>query len=137
MSFVPNLTILLAAIAGWLTGAVWYGVFGKLWMAALGKTKDEMCANQGTPAFYLPFVIAFAASFVMAWTLNGIMHHVGAITVRSGLISGAFIWFGFVLTTMATNNAFGRRRFALTLIDGGHWLAGLLVIGAVLGALGS
>ena len=31
--------ILAAAVAAWLVGAVWYGVLGKQWMAALGWTE--------------------------------------------------------------------------------------------------
>jgi hypothetical protein len=50
------------------------------------------------------------------------------------LISGAFIWFGFMLTTMAVNNAFTGRKVMLTAIDAGHWLGVMLIIGAILGA---
>jgi hypothetical protein len=35
------------------------------------------------------------------------------------------------------NYAFGNRKLALSLIDGGHWLAVLLIMGAVIGAFGS
>ena len=43
---------------------------------------------------------------------------------------------GFVATTITVNNAFQKRSFALTLIDGGHWLLVLLVQGTVLGLMG-
>ena len=45
------------------------------------------------------------------------MTHLGAFTLRAGIISAAFCWFGFVLTTMATNNAFAGRRTMLTVLD--------------------
>jgi len=64
------------------------------------------------------------------------MGHLGPVTVRSGIISGALIWLGFVITTIAVNNAFQRRKPMLTVIDGGHWLLALVVQGAVLGWLG-
>jgi hypothetical protein len=57
------------------------------------------------------------------------------VTVRRGVIAGALCWFGFVLTTMAVNNIFARRDRRLILVDGGHWLLVLLLMGAVLGAL--
>jgi Protein of unknown function (DUF1761) len=72
----------------------------------------------------------------MAWVLAGLIKHIGPVTIRAGLISGGFCWFGFVLTTITVNNAFGGRKYALTAIDSGHWLAVLLVIGAILGGLG-
>ena len=46
------------------------------------------------------------------------------------------MWLGFVITTMAVNNAFRGAKPALTLIDGGHWLGVLLLQGAVIGWLG-
>ena len=55
---------------------------------------------------------------------------------RAGLISAAFVWFGFVLTTMTVNNAFTIRKPMLTVIDSLHWLGGLLIIGAIVGAWG-
>ena len=133
---VNYLSIVLAAIAGWITGAVWYGAFGKQWLAALGRTKEDMSMQRGTAAFYTPFVLAFIANLIMAWVMAGLIRHIGPVTIRAGVISGAFCWFGFVLTTITVNNAFGGRKYALTAIDSGHWLAVLLVIGAVLGALG-
>jgi hypothetical protein len=81
--------------------------------------------------------VAFVAELVMAWTLAGILFHVGPITVRSGIIAGALCWFGFVLTTMLVNNSFERRDRRLILIDAGHWLLVFLLMGAVLGALRS
>ena len=72
----------------------------------------------------------------MAFLLSGLMAHVGPLSLRSGIISGALIWVGFVITTIAVNNAFQRRKVMLTVIDGGHWLLALIVEGAVLGALG-
>ena len=70
----------------------------------------------------------------MAWVLAGLMAHIGPITIRSGLISAGFVWFGFVLTTIAVNNAFSGRKPMLTVIDAGHWLGVLLIMGAVIGA---
>jgi hypothetical protein len=72
----------------------------------------------------------------MAWMLAGILGHLGAVTVKNGVISGASCWFGFVLTAVAANNAFGGRKVMLTVIDAGHWLAALVLMGAIVGAFG-
>ncbi len=55
-----------------------------------------------------PFVIAFVGLVVMACVLAGVIGHLGPgeVTVRNGMITGAFMWLGFVITTMAVNNAF-------------------------------
>lgn len=136
------LVMLAAAVASWLFGAMWYGTFGKLWVSAQGLTVDEFKARQAEKAGKLsaqfPFIVAFVAQLIMAYVLYGLMKHVAhtnPLSVRTGLISAAFIWFGFMLTAMAVNNAFTGRKIMLTVIDAGHWLGVMLVLGAVLGAL--
>ena len=49
---------------------------------------------------------------------------------------GAFVWTGFVITTMGVNHTFGGQKPMLTLIDGLYWLAVLVLMGAVIGAFG-
>lgn len=128
--------ILAAAVAAWLVGAVWYGVLGKQWLAALGWTEADMAGPDGKRRMPVgPMILSFVAALIMAFLLSGLMGHIGAATVRSGIISGALVWVGFVVTTIAVNNAFQQRKVMLTVIDGGHWLLALIVQGAVLGAL--
>jgi len=141
-SGINYLAVLIAAIAAWLAGAVWYGVLAKPWVAAQGKTMDEFKAQQaayrGSPMGYAPFIIAFVAELVMAWTLAGTLGHLGAgqVTLRNGVISAFFLWLGLVVATMAVNYAFGGRKPMLFLIDAGHWLVVLVVEGAIIGAMG-
>jgi hypothetical protein len=129
--------ILVAGLAGWLVGAVWYMALGGPWMRALGKTKEELLGRGGKPSPW-PFLLALGANLVMAWVLAGLIGHLGPgqVTVRNGLISAGFVWTGFVLTSLATNHAFAGQRPTLTAIDGGHWLAVLLVQGLVIGSFG-
>ena len=128
--------ILAAAVAAWLVGAAWYGVLGKQWMAALGWTEADMAGPDGKRRMPVgPMILSFFGALIMAFLLSGLMGHIGAMTVRTGIISGALVWVGFVITTITVNNAFQRRKVMLTVIDGGHWLLALVVQGAVLGAL--
>ncbi len=128
--------VLIAGIAGWLAGAGWYMALGNPWMAAHGFTAESMAAARQRPGAFLPFVYAFVANLVMAWALAGIMGHVGPITVKNGVISGAACWLGFVLTTLTVNYSFAMRPPRLIAIDGGHWLLVLIVMGAIIGAIG-
>ena len=73
----------------------------------------------------------------MASALSGIMFHIGIYTVRAGAFSGFMCWLGFVLTSVAVNNAYAFRRIALTAIDSVHWLGVLVIIGAILGGFGA
>jgi hypothetical protein len=131
------LAIVIAAGAAWLAGAGWYMALAKPWMAALGTTPEKMEELRRRPGAFLPFVYAFVAELVMAWILAGLLGHIGALTVRGGIISAAFCWAGFVITTMVVNNGFAHRDARLLLIDGGHWLMVLLLMGAIIGAMGT
>ena len=131
------LAILSAAVAGWLVGAVWYGVLGKQWMAALGWTEADCVGPDGKRHMPVgPMVLAFVAQLLIALMLSGLMGHIGPINPMSGVISGAAVWLGFVVTTIAVNNAFQKRKTMLTVIDAGHWLVVLAVAGAVIGLFG-
>jgi len=137
---INYLAVVVAAIAAWFAGAVWYGVLSRPWVAAQGMTMEDFearrAALRGSPLTYAPFVIAFVAELVMAWMLAGILGHLGVITVRYGVLSAALVWLGFVLTSMAVNYAFGSRGLTLFAIDASHWLLVLVVEGAVIGAMG-
>ena len=73
----------------------------------------------------------------MAWMLAGLMGHLANVTVRGGLITAFFVWAGFVLTTTVVNQQFHGSKPLVTIIDAGHWLAVLLLMGAIIGAFGT
>ena len=131
------LAIVIAAVAAWLAGAGWYMALGKTWTAALGTTPENMTPTGHRPGAFLPYVYAFIAELLMAWILAGLLGHIGALTVRGGIISAAFCWLGFVMPTMAVNNIFAGRDARLLLIDGGHWLLVLVLMGAIIGGMGT
>jgi uncharacterized protein DUF1761 len=135
MSFsgVNYIAVVIAALAGFGLGAVWYMVLSKPWMRAVGKTEADRPRGS---AQVLLFATTFVALFVMALMLAGIMGHLGDVTVRGGVISGFFVWLGFVITTMGVNHAYSGAKPMQTLIDGGYWLAVLMMQGAVIGAFG-
>jgi len=108
MAFVGinYLAVLVAAVAAWVLGAAWYMGLSQPWLAAQGKTKADMKPPASKAAAVGPFVLVFVAELIMAWMLAGILGHLGTLNVKDGVISGAACWFGFVLTTIATNYAF-------------------------------
>ena len=141
MAFVTVnwLSIVLAAVAAWLFGGVYYSSTSKYWMAAQGKTLENCraeMAGKSAAQKIAPFIIVFVCEIIIAWALYGVLVHMNAFTLRGGLISAGLIWLGFVMTTMATNNAFAGRKVALTVIDGIAWLGGFLIIGAIVGWMG-
>ncbi|HET9714819.1 MAG TPA: DUF1761 domain-containing protein [Pseudolabrys sp.] len=134
------LPIILAAVLAWIFGALYYGILGRKWAAAQGKTVEQFrveSAGKSTPARSAPLVLSFVAELIMASALSGIMFHIGIYTLRAGAFSGLMCWIGFVLTTIVVNYTFASRGLALTAIDAGHWLGVLVIIGSVLGWSGA
>ena len=127
--------VIMAAIAAWLVGAIWYMALAKPWITALGKTREELVGPSGKPPMG-PFVVSFAAELVMAFVLAGFLLNLGTIDVSHGIAVAFFAWLGFVVTSMVVNHGFGGARPMLTVIDAGHWLAVLLVEGAIIGWFG-
>ena len=132
------LAVGLAAVASFIFGSVLYMVLGRPWMAAIGNTEEEIKATTGGAPPVGPMTVAFVSQLVMALVLAGVLGHLGTdqVTAWNGLLSGFFVWLGFVITTLATNHAFQGAARNLTLIDGGHWLGVLLTQGVVIGLMG-
>ena len=128
------LAIVIAAVAGFAFGAAYYMSLSKQWLAATGKTKEDLAGKRSAT----PFIVSIVALLVMAWVLAGTLGHLGPgqVTLKNGVISALFLWVGFVATTVAVNNAFGGRKPMLSVIDGIHWLGVLVVQGAIIGAMG-
>jgi hypothetical protein len=141
MAFVTVnwLSIVVAAVAAWLFGGVYYSALGKQWMAAQGKTMEqcqaEMAGKSGAQKA-APFILVFVAEIIIAWALYGILVHMNAFTLRGGAISAALVWFGFVVTTVTANYSFHGRNATLIVLDTVAWLGAFLIIGAIVGSMG-
>jgi hypothetical protein len=128
------LAILLAALAAFGWGAIYYMTLSKQWLAAVGITREQMQAGRSAA----PFVISFVALLVMSWVLAGTLGHLGPgqVTLKNGIISGLFMWAGFIVTTVFVNNAYPGRKYSLSVIDSIHWLGVVVIEGAIIGAMG-
>ena len=132
MHFDVNwLAVIVAAIASFAFGAVWYMSLSRQWLAALGKTREQL--NVG----FTPFIWSIAVELVMAYFLALITPALmGGFTVTGTMLVGAHMWLGFVITTLIMNHRYEGMKWSLTIIDGLHLLGVLLVQGLVLGLFG-
>ncbi|QBK32150.1 DUF1761 domain-containing protein [Roseitalea porphyridii] len=124
--------VLAATVAAFIVGAVYYGTLSKPWMRAAGIAVEDAAFG---PAL---FAMTFVCLLVMAFVLAGLIGHLGdgQVTLRNGVISGLFVWAGFMATTMTINHRYQNDGWDLTLIDGLHWLLVAVVMGAVIGLIG-
>jgi hypothetical protein len=103
-------------------------MFQKEWLAAIGKTMDQLT---GSPA--LGYVVAFTCNLIMAWMLAWLILLTGRTSLTGGLAMGGLVWLGFTGTTMATAFVFEGRTGEAFAVIAGYPLAGLLIMGAILG----
>ncbi len=131
---INYIAVLAATVASFAFGAVWYMTLAKPWMAATGRTEEEL--KRGVSPF--TYILTFICQIVMAIMLAGVIGHLGAgeVTIANGMVSGALIWLGFVITSLIVNHAYQSSSRMLTAIDGGHWLGVLLIQGLVIGIFG-
>lgn len=130
---VNFVAILIAVVASMVVGAMWYSMmgFGKPWMRLVGKSESDL--KKGG---FLPYVIAVAAGFILACVLSVIINLSGASSVMDGAMVGFWAWLGFVATTTGINSAFSGRPRNLYLIEIGHHLMVMLLMGAILASWG-
>jgi hypothetical protein len=123
------LAVILAAIAGMMAGAAWYGALAKPWMKAVGMTEEP----QQSPKIY---IVALISQLLIAYILAGLIGHIGTYTIWGGVLSALFCWAGFTLAPMMTNHRFQGNGWDLTAIDAGYWLVVFALHGAIIGWMG-
>jgi len=126
-----HLAVWMAAIVFFVLGALWYTVFSTRWLAAIGKTMDQITGEQGGSP--LPYVIGFIAILVMCYSLAWLIERLQATTFAGGMRLGAMVATGFVAANLALNYGFEWRPVALWLINGVYAIVGLTLAGAIIG----
>jgi len=131
VSGARHVAVWIASIVFFVLGAIWYSVMSAPWMAAIGKTMDELTREQG--ASPLPYIVGFAAILVMCYTLAWLMQRLQMATLVAGLRLGATVAIGFIAATLALNYGFEARSPMLWLINSVYVVVGLALAGAIIG----
>lgn len=132
MPAVSLLATLVATVAGFVLGALWYGpLFGALWRRGLG-TPPETIRRDFSPVrtYGATFVLGFMASYVFGLYLGPDPGRIFAVV--AGAAAGIFL----VATSLATNYLFEGRPAALIAINGGYHVIRFTLIGLVFGLMG-
>jgi hypothetical protein len=128
---VNYLAVVVAAVAHFLLGAVWFTVLQKPWLNAVGKTMDQLAAQTNATVGY---VVAFVSNLVIAWVLARLIIATSRTSLAGGVAMAGLLWFGFTATTMGTAFVFEGRNAEAFAVIAGYPLVGMLIMGAILGA---
>ena len=132
MGHINCVAVLLAAVAAFAVGSLWYTVlFGKAWRGELGIAQCQ------PPK--LGFGVMLGSNFVLL-LLSALLlgHNFARNPGLAGhlyfMMSGGVAAF-FIVPALWTTYLYQGRSRKLALIDAGHWLAAYLAMGAVFWAL--
>lgn len=134
ISQINWLAVLLAFVATMVIGFVWYlpAVLGNRWMAAIGKTEEDLKNISGGAGIWVPMMVAAALTAVLLAVL------ISKLDLDNALAGG---FFALVLALVfragghVIHNGFAGRPAAVTLIDSGHDVVAMTVAGAIIGAM--
>jgi len=125
------LAILVAGVADWVLGAVWFTVFANQWKAGLRMAPDELQRYMSHPNFW-PYLIALLCSLLIAYVIARLV----AGSTTQGLLRGisAGILVGLAAAfAMVTEMVFEVRPGPFILICAGYPLLGCILMGIILG----
>jgi hypothetical protein len=122
--------VVVAAIAYFVLGGLWYGVlFNKPWMALEHMTVEQ--AQGMNPV--LPYVVSFVLELLIAYSLAQLCIWRNANTAGRGASVGVLVWIGFVGPITFMTYMFEMRPRTLFAINEFYPLTGLVLMGVIIG----
>lgn len=123
------LAVVLAALAGFLVGGIWYGpLMGKSWMGAIGKTEDDLRNVNPAKLYGFTFLLAILASWTLAHTFASYAKDLSTVVK---VMTAFGVALGFIVPALWTNYLFQDAKKPLFWIDAGYWLLFYIAMGLV------
>ncbi|MDX8353007.1 DUF1761 domain-containing protein [Cognatiyoonia sp. IB215182] len=128
------LSVLVAAFAAFVFGAVYYMVLSKPWMEAaqIAVGDDGKPVNSSNPT---PYIVSFICIILVAGMMRHTLALSGIDTISKGVQSGLGIGLFFITPWIFINTGYSDRPWKLAVIDGGYATLAAAIIGGVLIAL--
>ena len=125
------LAVLVAALIGFVIGALWYSpmLFGRAWMRAAGVSEEQIAGGNKARIFGLTFLFLLIMAYCLAMFLGD-----PSITLQTGALYGFFTGFGWLFFAIAVIALFELRSWTYILVNGGYWVVTMTAMGAILGA---
>jgi hypothetical protein len=128
--------IVLSAVASMVIGSIWYGaLFGKVFEKACGM--DQWTPQQKAEAqkkMASSYILQLVASLVMFYVLAMFISDRGDMTVVGGIVTGLWVWIGFIVPTQLGAAIWGGN-MTLFWLGAGNMLATMVASGAIIGAM--
>lgn len=125
--------VLVATVAGFLFGWLWYSVlFGKIWMAEMKITPERMeeCRKKGMAIYFVQGLLFTLLSTLGLATL--LVAH-GTPNWKHGAAVGAFVGLFIAAMRQANTGTWEDKSVKLRVINGAHEVVMFALQGAILG----
>lgn len=123
--------VLIAAIAGFCVGYVWYApyAFGRIWMHLRGKELQSL-----TTVHYplKEMLLAFLAACMSAFVLEALIIYTNQITIIGAMQLAFWAWLGFRFTALLDLVLWESRSWPLFFLQTAQHLVSMLVMAIVL-----
>lgn len=127
---MPFLSVIVATIATFAIGAVYYMALSKPWMAAA----QIKVGADGKPENESP--VPYVVSFIMILLVAGMMRHTFSLgeidTFFEAATTGLGVGLFFISPWIFINTGYSNRPWALAVIDSGYATIGCFAMGIVL-----
>ncbi|HEY8472135.1 MAG TPA: DUF1761 domain-containing protein [Natronosporangium sp.] len=128
-SAISWLGVVLAAIAFFGVGAMWYGaLFARPWMRLSGVTEEQARSSNLVMIFGVTALLGVVASIGLAAVIGE------DSSASDGLVTGLGVGALIVAPVLGIQSLYDRKALALWLLNAGYNLVGFAVMGVVIGA---
>ncbi len=139
--FEPDLlAVLLAALAGFVIGGLWYSpvLLGEMWQKEAGITEEQIAASNKARTFGTTFV----ALLIMSYCLEMFIGPTAEVAEgffspsQQGAFYGFLTGFGWIFFALVVVGMYEQRSMKYIMVNGGYWIVTMTAMGGILGGMG-
>ncbi len=130
------LAVLVAGLAFWMVGALWYGaLFADLWFGLWGFVEADEARMEAVmaPAMTAGLIQCLLFAGFLATALKAVK----AEGLTASIKWAVFFWAGFVLLAQAYGAIYALQPVLLLVLDASHTLVGFIVMSVLLSVMDS
>jgi hypothetical protein len=134
LSGINWLAVLVAAVATFFLGGLWYGaLFKKPWQRLHGYSDEQVKAMQKARPPAVFFGVMIASYLVLAFVVALLARVAGVSSVGAGAALGLLLWIGPAMAIGATAWIASDKPLGAFAIDWAYQLVFLVMMGAIIG----
>jgi hypothetical protein len=129
---VDWVTVIVAAIAAFVVGMLWYSpaLFGKKYMKIMGVNEKDMSKNKDKMTGIM--AQAFVVEVIMAYVLIHVFAYSQASSIADAVQGAIWLWLGFIATTTYMGVLYEKKSMDWFIMTAGHYLFVLIAMGIVI-----